>query len=192
MPKRSLIAAATLLASAAPAFAHLDPAAHGSTLAGATHPLTGLDHLLVMVMVGVWAATFRGTTRFVIPAAFVVTMLAGFGLAMAAVALPFVEPAILASVVAVGLLLATAVRVPAGAAVGLVGAFALFHGYAHGSELGAAGALAFAGGFAVATALLHGLGLWLATFAMRHAHPLALRIVGVATALAGAALYAAA
>ncbi|TFF18752.1 HupE/UreJ family protein [Jiella endophytica] len=191
MPKRTLLAAAAVLATPLPAFAHLNPAEHGSFLAGVSHPLTGLDHNVVMLLVGVWAATFRGSARFVIPAAFVGMMLVGFGLAMAGVTLPFVEPAILASVVAVGLLVALAVRVPALAAAAIVGVFAIFHGHAHGSELGAAVALSYAGGFALATAALHGAGLWLGSAAVRHAQPIAIRAAGLAGAAAGLMLFAA-
>ncbi|MBO0664472.1 HupE/UreJ family protein [Jiella sp. MQZ9-1] len=191
MPKRTLLAFAALLATPLPAFAHFNPAEHGSLLAGLSHPLTGLDHIVVMLLVGVWAATFRGAGRLVIPAAFLVMMLAGFALAMAGVSLPFVEPTILASVVAIGLLVALAVRVPSLAAVAIVGIFAVFHGHAHGSELGAAGALSFACGFAAATAALHGAGLWLGSQAVRHARPIAIRAVGWAGAATGLLLFAA-
>lgn len=190
MPKRTLLAAAALLATPLPAFAHLNPAEHGSLLAGVSHPVTGLDHIVVMVLVGVWAATFKGNARFVIPAAFVVMMLAGFGLAMAGVSLPFVEPAILASVVAIGLLIALAVRISAAGAALIVGLFAVFHGHAHGSELGAAGALAYASGFALATAALHLGGLWLGSTAVRHAQPMVIRAVGLLGAAAGLMLFA--
>ncbi len=191
MPKRTLLAAAAILATPLPAFAHLNPAEHGSLLAGVSHPLTGLDHIVVMLLVGIWAATFKGVARFAIPAAFVVMMLAGFGLAMAGVSLPFVEPAIVASLVAVGLLVALAVRVPAAAAAAIVGVFAVFHGHAHGSELGAAGALSYACGFALATAALHGAGLWLGAVAVRHAQPMAIRGAGLLAAATGLVLFAA-
>ncbi len=191
MPKRTLLAAAAILTTPLPAFAHLNPAEHGSLLAGVSHPLTGLDHIVVMLLVGIWAATFKGVARFAIPAAFVVMMLAGFGLAMAGVSLPFVEPAIVASLVAVGLLVALAVRVPAAAAAAIVGVFAVFHGHAHGSELGAAGALSYACGFALATAALHGTGLWLGAVAVRHAQPMAIRGAGLLAAATGLVLFAA-
>lgn len=190
MPKRTLLAAAAVLLTPLPAFAHLNPAEHGSLLAGVSHPLTGLDHIAVMLLVGIWAATFKGAARFVIPAAFVVMMLVGFGLAMAGVSLPFVEPTILASVVAIGLLVALAARVPAAGAAAIVGVFAVFHGHAHGSELGAAGALSYAAGFALATAALHGAGLWAGSLAVRHAQPIAIRAVGLAAAVLGLVMFA--
>ncbi|CAN7433478.1 HupE/UreJ family protein [Pararhizobium sp. LjRoot255] len=158
MKRRLLLAALAFAASTAPALAHLDPAEHGSLMAGFTHPLSGLDHILVMIAVGLWAAQIGGRALWAVPAAFVGTMVFGFGLAMIGVQLPFVEPAILASMVALGLLVAMAVRLQAAACVALVAIFALFHGYAHGGELGASGALPFSAGFVIATALLHGAG----------------------------------
>lgn len=162
MLKRIGLALGAFSLGVAPAFAHLNPAEHGSFAAGISHPLFGTDHILAMVAVGLWAALLAGADRralWLVPSAFVGTMLAGFLAAMAGVALPFVEPAILASVVVIGLLVAVALRVPTAAAMAMVGSFALFHGHAHGAELGAAGALPFAIGFALATALLHAAGI---------------------------------
>lgn len=189
MKKRLLLAAASFATSAVPAFAHLDPAEHGSLLAGFTHPLSGLDHILVMIAVGLWAAQIGGRAFWVAPSAFVGTMAFGFALAMAGVHLPFVEPAILASVVALGLLVAMAVRMETVASAAVVGVFALFHGYAHGGELGAAGALPFSAGFIIATALLHvaGIGLGLGIGRLSSGRIIS-RILGGVTAFAGLAL----
>jgi len=189
MNRRILIAAAALIASAAPAFAHLNPEENGSFAAGFSHPLFGLDHILVMVAVGLWAAQIGGRALWIVPTAFVSMMAAGFALAMAGVGLPFVEPAILASVVALGLLVAMAVRLDTAASAAIVGVFALFHGHAHGGELGSAGALAFSVGFIGATAALHvaGIGLGIALQRLSGGNVLA-RILGGLTAVAGAAL----
>lgn len=189
MKRRLLLAAAVFAASAVPAFAHLDPAEHGSLLAGFTHPLSGLDHMLVMIAVGLWAAQIGGRALWVVPSAFVSTMAFGFALAMAGVHLPFVEPAILASVVALGLLVAMAVRMETVACAAVVGVFALFHGYAHGGELGAAGALPFSTGFVAATALLHvaGIGMGLSIGRLSSGRLIS-RILGGVTAFAGLAL----
>jgi urease accessory protein len=164
MINRLAIAAIALVAATAPAFAHLDPSHNGSFFAGVSHPLFGIDHILVMVAVGLWAAMIGGRALWIVPAAFVGTMAAGYVLALIGAGLPFVEPAILASVVALGLLVAAAVKLPLAAGAVLAGLFALFHGHAHGGELGVASALPFGVGFAVATALLHaaGVGLGLA------------------------------
>ncbi len=189
MKKRLLLAAIALAASTAPAFAHLDPAEHGSLMAGFTHPLSGLDHILVMIAVGLWAAQVGGRALWVVPSTFVGTMAFGFALAMAGVHLPFVEPAILASVVALGLLVAMAVRMETVACAAVVGVFALFHGYAHGGELGAAGALHFSTGFVIATALLHvaGIGLGLGIGRLSSGRMIS-RILGGITAFAGLAM----
>ncbi|OAP38160.1 protein hupE [Sinorhizobium glycinis] len=189
MKTRMLIATAALGASAAPAFAHLDPAEHGSLAAGLFHPFFGADHILAMLAVGLWAAQIGGRALWAVPGAFVAMMAVGFGLALAAVPLPFVEPAILASVVALGLIVAIAVRLDVAPAAAIVGTFALFHGHAHGSELGAAGAWQFAAGFTIATALLHvaGIGLGI-TLARLSSNGTLTRLLGGVTALGGAAL----
>jgi urease accessory protein len=161
MLKRLATAAVFILAATAPAFAHLDPADHGSFLSGVTHPLFGLDHIVVMVAVGLWATTLGGRALWIVPSAFVGTMAAGYLLSLSGIGLPFVEPVILASVVALGLLIAAAVRLPVALGATLVGIFALFHGFAHGGEIGAATALPFGVGFALATALLHAAGIGL-------------------------------
>ena len=188
MLKRLSVTAAMLGAATAPAFAHLNPAEHGSLMAGATHPLFGADHILAMVAVGLWAATLGGRAVWTVPAAFVGTMLVGFALAMTGAALPFVEPAILASVVALGLLVAMAVRLPVAVSAAVVGVFALFHGFAHGGELGGAGAGSFALGFALATIALHAAGIALGQGLGARGGSILPRILGGATALAGLTL----
>ncbi|MGV2126038.1 HupE/UreJ family protein [Agrobacterium vitis] len=187
MFKRISFTAAIFASAAAPAFAHLNPAEHGSVLAGISHPLTGPDHIMAMVAVGLWASQQGGKALYAVPAAFVGTMAIGFLLALAGVHLPFVEPAILASVMALGLLVATAVRMPAAGASAVVALFALFHGYAHGTELAGAGALEFGLGFLIATAFLHAVGIGLGVGLNRFG-PRITRLLGVATALGGAAL----
>lgn len=186
MFKRISIATAILAAATAPAFAHLNPAEHGSFMAGVSHPLFGPDHIIVMVAVGLWAAMIGGKALWAVPAAFVGTMAVGFLLAIGGVHLPFVEPVILASVVALGLLVAMAVRLPVAASAAIVGVFALFHGHAHGGELGGAGALQFGLGFLIATAALHGAGIGLGV-ALGRNQTIA-RILGGVAALGGIAL----
>ena len=189
MIRRFILSLTALALSTAPAFAHLNPEEHGSFMAGFSHPLFGLDHILVMVAVGLWASQIGGRALWLVPAAFVGTMAFGFGLAVAGVDLPFVEPAILASVVALGLLVAMAARFDMIASAALVAAFALFHGHAHGGELGAAGAASFGVGFVVATALLHAAGIAIGLGVARIANGAILaRIIGGLTAVTGVAL----
>ena len=193
MIRRLAAAAALLGASAAPAFAHLDPAGHGSLLAGVSHPLFGLDHVLAMVAVGLWAALLArdesGRALWLVPSAFVGAMCLGFAAALLSLPLPFVEPAILASVVVIGLLAAVALNVPTGLAMAMAGFFAFFHGHAHGGELGSAGALGFGIGFALSTAILHAtgiaLGLGLGRALGGDGGRLAARLAGGLTALGG-------
>lgn len=186
----AFLSAGILLAAAAPAFAHLNPAEHGSFAAGFSHPLFGADHILAMVAVGIWAAMIGGRAMFIVPASFVVTMGIGFALALGGVHLPFVEPAILASVVGLGLLVALAVRVPTSVSAAVVAVFALFHGFAHGSELGGAGAMTFGLGFMAGTALLHAAGVGLGVGLNRFGGMTLSRILGAATAAAGIAMMA--
>lgn len=185
--KRLPIALVLSVAAASPAFAHLNPAEHGSFAAGLSHPLFGADHILAMLGVGLWAFLVGGRAIWAIPAAFVGTMMLGFGAALAGIGLPFVEPTIAASVVVLGLLALVALQVPVAVGMAVVGFFALFHGYAHAGELGAAASLPFMVGFAAATALLHaaGIGVGLAGNALSRRGRIAARIAGGLTALAG-------
>ena len=136
------------------------PARPSSFAAGFMHPLSGLDHMTVMIAVGLWAVLKGGKAIWAWPLAFVGVMLAGGALGMLQVPLPFVEPGILASVVALGLLVALAVELPVSAGVAVIGLFALLHGHAHGTEVPEnAGGLEYMAGFALATALLHAVGI---------------------------------
>jgi urease accessory protein len=158
--KRTSLSAVLLLAAAMPAYAHVGIGTTSSLSAGFMHPLSGLDHMTVMIAVGLWAALKGGKAVVAWPLAFVGVMLAGGTLGMLQVPVPFVEPGILASVVALGLLVALAVDLPVSAGVAIIGLFALFHGHAHGTEVPEnAGGLEYMAGFAVATALLHTAGL---------------------------------
>ena len=190
MKKTPALAILAILA-ATPVAAHLPPGEYGSFLAGVTHPLFGLDHVLAMIAVGFWAAQIGGRALWQVPTAFVIAMLTGFALALASLPLPFVEPAILASIIVLGLVVAMALRPAASWAMALVAGFALFHGHAHGGELGSAQALTFGAGFALATAALHAMGLVIALVfarALQAGSGLVLRLMGGATALAGAAI----
>ncbi len=186
--KRLLPALVPALLSAGPALAHLRPEEHGSFAAGLSHPVFGADHVLAMVAVGLWAAMLGGRAVWAMPSAFVAAMTAGFVLALAGVGLPFVEPAILASVIVLGALIALSVRLPAAAAPALVAGFAVFHGHAHGAEIGGASAATYLAGFALATAALHGVGLALGWTLHRLAPASVARGAGSAVALAGCAL----
>jgi urease accessory protein len=150
--------AATLAAT--PALAHTGVSPVDDLAHGFLHPLSGLDHMLAMVAVGLYAAHLGGRGLWLLPAAFVGAMLAGGLIGYAGVALPMVEPAIALSVVAMGAAIALGACLPTLAATVLVAAFAVAHGHAHGGEGGVAAAfLPYAAGFVAATALLHAAGI---------------------------------
>lgn len=185
-----LLALITLLVlGTSPAFAHVGAGSTASFFAGFGHPLSGLDHITVMVAVGLWAALKGGKALWVWPAAFVGVMLAGGALGMAHVDLPFVEPAILASVVALGLLVALAVDLPVAVGAVIIGGFALFHGHAHGAEVGETiGGLEYMAGFAIATAALHAAGIGFAVVAARNSLRPLVRVAGAVCVVIGAGL----
>jgi len=184
----ALLLPAALVTAATPALAHVDPVAHGSFAAGLTHPVFGADHVLAMVAVGLLAAILGGRALWALPAAFLGCMVLGYGIALAGVTLPLVEPMILLSVMALGLFVVLGARLPLAAAAAIVGLFGVAHGAAHGGELGAAGALAFGAGFLVATAALHAAGIGLGVVAARTATGTVARVLGAAVAVAGGVL----
>lgn len=158
---------------------------------GFFHPPGGLDHLLATLAVGLWAAQAGGRALWAVPATFLVLMAAGGGLALAGVSLPAVELGIAASVLAFGLLVACAARLPLAVGMALTGAFALFHGFAHGAEMAAgASAARYGAGFLAATALLHGAGMLAGEMGRIRLGGVLVRLGGAATAAAGAVLVA--
>jgi urease accessory protein len=163
---------------------------HGteSLFQGLAHPL-GLDHLLAMVAVGVWsAAAFDGARRWIAPLTFLAAMTAAALLAMAGLALPFVEHGIALSVAMFGAMLVLAHRLPAAAGLAAVAAAALLHGLAHGAEGPAsAGYMAYAAGFLATTAALHAAGLLAAT-RLQEAGPRLWAALGAGLGLASVAL----
>lgn len=148
-------AALPAVASAHPAIGDAAGFSHGFA-----HPMSGLDHVLAMVMVGVFAFQLGGRATWLVPTTFVLVMALGGALGAAGINVPFVELGIALSVVVLGAIVALDVKAPLAAALGIVGLFAIFHGHAHGAEMpeNAAGA-AYAAGFMIATALLHLTGL---------------------------------
>lgn len=185
---RMLLAAlAALLGLATPALAHTGAGTHFAFLGGLLHPLMGLDHMLTMVGVGLWAGLVGGRARWLWPLAFVTQMTLGAALAMNGVSLPLVEASILASVIGVGAAVALGLEVPAVAGAAICAAFALAHGHAHGAELPAgASAFGYVAGFVAATASLHAAGIAVGMWMQRSAR--LARIAGGAITAAGAAL----
>lgn len=188
-----MLAAVAVLPLAAAAHTGVKNHIHTGFLAGFVHPLTGLDHLAVMLAVGVWsalAARRAGPGLLWGPLGFAVMLLAGAVLGLQGVQLPAVEPMIAASLLVTGLLVISRWRVPGMAAALLVGVFAIFHGLAHGDELASASKAAITlTGMMAATLLLHIAGL-AAGWAMRSANVWVPRLAGAGVAVFGAALLA--
>lgn len=129
---------------------------------GFAHPIGGLDHVLAMVAVGVWAARLGGRARWAVPATFVGVMTVAATLGMNGVAPGGIEQMIAASLLVFGLMITLTKRLPLYAGISLTALFATFHGFAHGVELPAgSGAVSYVLGFVTATALLHAAGLGL-------------------------------
>jgi urease accessory protein len=182
--RRTICLTVLLVAAAGPVLAH-----PGHEASGFLHPLTGVDHLLAMVGVGMWAALLaarKPAMAVQVPGAFLGMMAIGAAAGFAGIKLPLVEAAILASVFVIGGLLIGAVRLPAAWAMALVGLFAAFHGYAHALEAPENAAGAYILGFLAATALLQGAGFGLGWTARRLAGDVAVRAFGGVMLAAGA------
>jgi urease accessory protein len=180
-----------VLAAAAPLFVASAASAHTgletgfSLVDGALHPLGGLDHLAAMISVGIWAALAGGKRIWIWPLAFVLMMLVGGFIGHAGIALPAVEPVIVLSVIVLGLAVALGVEAPLAVGAVLIGAFALFHGHAHGAEAPAEGWYGYATGFALSTALLHAVGIAIGFGIASLASRRPAQIIGAATAVLG-------
>ena len=189
----SILAAASVLTPVA-ALAHTGAGDTHGVLHGFMHPVTGLDHVLAMIAVGVLAALLGGRAIWLVPTSFVAMAAVGGALGVQGVPVPFVEFGISASVILLGLAIALPAKLPLGWTAGLVGLFGLYHGYAHGAEMPAdASGFAYGVGFLAATVLLHiagiGLGIGIAHLASRSATRFA-QAGGTAIALAGVVLLA--
>lgn len=188
--KKFVLPLAAILALPAVAQAHTGVGAPHGFASGFEHPLFGLDHLLAMLAVGLWAAQIGGRALWAVPLTFVSVMAVGGALGIAGVPVPGVEQGIATSVLLLGLFIALAVRMPLAFSVPIVGLFALCHGHAHGAEMPAnASGVAYAVGFMLATAALHGVGIGLGIAIQRGTQAAVLRVAGAAIAVAGLALF---
>lgn len=172
------------------AYAHIGSGETSGWAHGLTHPFLGIDHLCTMIAVGLWAAQMKGRAVYLVPLTFVCVMALGGALGMSATPLPYLEGGILMSLLALGVLIAAAIRPPLIVSTAIVGVFALFHGYAHGAEMPhSASGLSYATGFMLATATLHATGIAIATGLAKIGRPLWLRWAGASIAMLGGALY---
>jgi len=182
-----LLIAILLLATSSAAIAHPGHNASGLT-AGLMHPFSGLDHLLAMLAVGLWAAQCGGRRIWLLPVTFMTMLAFGSGIATYWQSLPLAEPGIAASVLMLGLLVALSLQLHALLSVMIIALFGLLHGYAHGLELPESAApAAYALGFLAATAMLHLSGIAAGVAAHKRSADL-VKAFGVATAASGAYL----
>ena len=174
----------TMLAYIPTAGAHSMGAEGAGFITGLAHPFMGLDHLLAMLAVGIWAAQTGGSAVWRLPLSFVVMMAVAALISANGFSLPALEPFIAGSVMLLGLMVVFAIRLPINFSMLLVGLFAVFHGYAHGLEMPqASSAILYGSGFVLATTLLHLTGIGLGKVAYRK-HLLS-RLIGSMIALAG-------
>jgi urease accessory protein len=187
---RHTFAAAFLVLFPTVALAHTSAGAAFGFADGFWHPLGGLDHLLAMFAVGLLAAQLGGRALWLIPGAFLMMMIVGAFAGMSGVAMPGVEYAIGLSIAAIALPIAFALGMPVALAMTLVGVFAIFHGHAHGTEIPQDAAVTtYVLGFTMATALIHGAGVFSGLGLERLAkRGLLLRASGASIAALGAAL----
>lgn len=178
-----------LLGASSAAFAH--PGHNVSGLAaGLMHPVSGLDHLLAMVAVGLWAAQDGGRKVWLLPATFMTMLSVGAVIAMQWQTLPMIESGIAASVLALGLLVALSQQLPVIVSVAITALFGLLHGYAHGLELPQSAApAAYALGFLVATASVHLSGIAIGIAAQKR-YTMLSKLLGGAISVSGVYLFA--
>jgi urease accessory protein len=147
-----------------PAFAHPQKGEAVGFVTGFRHPISGLDHVLAMVAVGLWGAQLGSPAIWVLPVAFPMVMAFGGMLGLMGVPLPGIEYGIAASAILLGAAVMFEVRPPLAVAALLVGVFAIFHGHAHGTELPPGqSALLYSMGFVIATGCLHAVGIGIGT-----------------------------
>jgi urease accessory protein len=168
-------------------WAHAEAGRAEGFLAGLHHPISGLDHVLAMVSVGLWGAQLGAPAIWLLPVTFPVVMAFGGMLGLIGVPLPGVEVGIAISAILLGLAVLSEWNPPLWAAAVIVGVFAIFHGHAHGTELpaGASGML-YSIGFVIATGLLHATGISIGLIHRWKWGRLALRVTGGVVAIAGA------
>lgn len=180
--RRFLLAIGTFtlaILPAAIAHAHVSVGETSGFWHGLQHPIGGLDHILAMLAVGLWAAQLGGHAVWSVPLAFVSIMTLGGVLGMSSVPLPFVEQGIIASDLILGALVLMATRLPLAVSISLVGILAIFHGYAHGEEMPKdTSALEYAVGFVVATAALHLSGVGIAMLMNKFLQDRLVRLAG--------------
>ena len=185
--RRRLIVGMTAMAVARGAAAHEQAGVAGGLVSGFLHPVTGLDHLIAMVAVGLWGAQLGAPAIWILPVTFPLVMALGGVLGVLGVPLPVPEVIIAMSALVLGSVVAARLRLPFASAAALVAVFAIFHGHAHGTELpNAANPLAYGVGFVVATGLLHVCGIAIGSLTRWSQGDRLIRTLGGSIAMIGA------
>ena len=186
MPLARLLVAALVAAFAGSALAHVQAGEASGFFTGFLHPISGIDHVLAMVAVGIWGAQLGAPAIWLLPVAFPLAMAVGGFMGLLGIPLPGVEIGIAASAILLGAAVMTERRLPLYVAAVLVGLFAIFHGHAHGTELPAGqSGLLYSLGFVMATGCLHAIGIALGAIHRWPAGRVALRVAGGGIGLAG-------
>ena len=181
-----LVVALGVLGVTHPALAHEQAGMGRGLVSGLLHPLSGMDHLIAMVAVGIWGAQLGAPAIWVLPITFPLVMAFGGVLGVLHITLPMPEAVIALSALVLGAAVAMRLRLPFAAAAAVVGVFAIFHGHAHGAELpGSANPLAYGVGFVVATGLLHLWGIAIGTLTRWPAGEQLIRGIGAVIAVLG-------
>lgn len=174
--------------AAGPALAHTAAERVGGFESGLLHPITGLDHVVAMVAVGLWGGVLGAPAIWLLPVVFPLVMAVGGALGIAGLPLPGVEAGIALSGIVLGVMVLLAARPPLWIAAAMVGVFAIFHGYAHGAELpGSADPVLYSIGFVIATGMLHLVGVAIGQLVKWPAGFTAVRAAGAAIAVIGGA-----
>jgi urease accessory protein len=183
---RRTLWALTILLWPVLAHAHIESGEAGGFLTGLGHPVSGLDHVLAMISVGLWGAQLGAPAMWLLPVAFPMMMACGGMLGLMGMPLPGVEVGIAVSAIVLGAMVLSEARPPLWVALTIVAFFAVFHGHAHGTELpeGQSGLL-YSMGFVIATGCLHGVGIGIGLIHRWTAGRVALRIAGALVVIAG-------
>jgi urease accessory protein len=186
MRVKHLTLATMLTLMAMPAEAHIKQGEATGFLSGLAHPVSGFDHIIAMVAVGLWGAQLGTPAIWLLPVTFPMVMAFGGFLGLIGMPLPGVEIGIALSGVLLGAVVLLEVKAPLYLAAALVGLFGLYHGYAHGGELppGANGLL-YSLGFVLATGALHAAGIGIGTIHRWSWGRTALRLAGAGISLGG-------
>lgn len=189
MKTRSLVTFSTfllLIAYTTGAMAHDGAGMAGGFSSGFMHPILGWDHVVAMVAVGLWGAFLGSPAIWILPVVFPLVMAMGGAMGVMGIPVPAVETGIAASAVVLGAMVAFAIRPPIWVAAIIVGAFAIFHGHAHGTELpNSASPLAYSIGFVLSTGLLHLFGIVFGLLVRWPAGKIAVQAGGGLIAMAG-------